>query len=69
MSQRPKIAGNILELIGYTPLVRLHRIPHPNSAELICKLESQNQHVVSIICDFGERYLSHELFATELTAK
>ncbi len=42
MPQRPKIADNILELIGYTPLVRLHRIPHPNSAELICKLESQN---------------------------
>ncbi|MDQ3413396.1 MAG: hypothetical protein M3480_00210 [Verrucomicrobiota bacterium] len=66
MPQRPKIADNILELIGYTPLVRLHRIPHPNSAELICKLESQNQRVISIICDFGERYLSHELFATEL---
>lgn len=42
MPQRPKIAANMLELIGYTPLVRLNRIPHPGSAELIVKLESQN---------------------------
>ncbi|MGB7924516.1 MAG: cysteine synthase A [Pyrinomonadaceae bacterium] len=42
MPQRPKIANNMLELIGYTPLVRLNSIPHPNSAELIVKLESQN---------------------------
>jgi cysteine synthase A len=32
----------MLELIGYTPLVRLNRIPAPNSAEMIAKLESQN---------------------------
>jgi len=42
MPQRPKIAGNMLELIGYTPLVRLNHIPYPDSAEIICKLESQN---------------------------
>jgi cysteine synthase A len=42
MPQRPKIANNMLELIGYTPLVRLNSIPEPNSAELIAKLESQN---------------------------
>jgi cysteine synthase A len=42
MPQRPKIAGNMLELIGYTPLVRLNHIPYPDSAEFICKLESQN---------------------------
>jgi cysteine synthase A len=42
MPQRPKIASNMLELIGYTPMVRLNRIPYPESAELICKLESQN---------------------------
>ena len=42
MPQRPKIANNMLELIGYTPLVRLNHIPYPNSAELIAKLESQN---------------------------
>jgi len=29
-------------LIGYTPLVRLNRIPYPGSAEIIAKLESQN---------------------------
>jgi cysteine synthase A len=32
----------MLELIGYTPLVRLNRIPAPSSAEMIAKLESQN---------------------------
>jgi cysteine synthase A len=42
MPQRPKIAGNMLELIGYTPLVRLNRIPFEGSAEMIAKLESQN---------------------------
>jgi cysteine synthase A len=42
MPQRPKIANDMLELIGYTPLVRLNHIPYPNSAELIVKLESQN---------------------------
>jgi cysteine synthase A len=42
MPQRPKIANNMLELIGYTPLVRLNSIPAENSAELIVKLESQN---------------------------
>lgn len=42
MPQRPKIANNMLELIGYTPLVRLNSIAAPGSAELIAKLESQN---------------------------
>jgi cysteine synthase A len=42
MPQRPKIANNMLELIGYTPLVRLNRIVDKSSAELLCKLESQN---------------------------
>jgi cysteine synthase A len=42
MPQRPKIANDMLELIGYTPLVRLNRIAYPGSAELIAKLESQN---------------------------
>ena len=42
MPQRPKIATDMLELIGYTPLVRLNRIPEPGSAELVVKLESQN---------------------------
>ncbi|HJQ34729.1 MAG TPA: cysteine synthase A [Pyrinomonadaceae bacterium] len=32
----------MLELIGYTPLVRLNRIPGPGSAEMVVKLESQN---------------------------
>jgi len=32
----------MLELIGYTPLVRLNRIPASGSSELLVKLESQN---------------------------
>lgn len=42
MPQRPKIAADMLELIGYTPLVRLNRIPQAGSAEMVVKLESQN---------------------------
>ncbi len=42
MLQRPKIADNMLQLVGYTPLVRLNHIAYPNSAEMVVKLESQN---------------------------
>lgn len=40
--QRPLIADTILDLVGYTPLVRLHRLPEPSSAEVLLKLESLN---------------------------
>ncbi|MEW6737605.1 MAG: cysteine synthase A [Acidobacteriota bacterium] len=42
MRFRPGIANSIIELIGNTPLVRLNRIPEPESAEIIVKLESLN---------------------------
>jgi cysteine synthase A len=42
MRQRPVLANNILELIGYTPLVRLNRVVEPGSAEVLAKLESFN---------------------------
>lgn len=42
MPQRPKIANNMLELIGYTPMVRLNRVAPEGAAEMIVKLESQN---------------------------
>ncbi len=35
-------AGNILETIGLTPMVRLNRMPRANSATVYCKLESKN---------------------------
>jgi cysteine synthase len=38
----PIIADNVLELIGNTPLVRLHRLPEAGSAEVLVKLESFN---------------------------
>jgi cysteine synthase len=38
----PAIADNVLELIGNTPLVRLHRLPEAGSAEVLVKLESFN---------------------------
>jgi cysteine synthase A len=37
-----KIYDNITELIGNTPLVRLHRVPDKGSAEVIVKLELFN---------------------------
>lgn len=40
--QRPLLANNILELIGYTPLVRVNRLTDCDGAELLLKLESLN---------------------------
>jgi cysteine synthase len=42
MPQRPRIAKDILELIGNTPMVRLNRLVEPGGAELLVKLESFN---------------------------
>jgi cysteine synthase A len=38
----PKIADNVLSLIGGTPLVRLRRLPGPDAAEVLVKLEAFN---------------------------
>ncbi len=37
-----KILNNLLEAIGNTPLVKLNRLPGPESAEVLVKLESLN---------------------------
>ncbi|MCM8779417.1 MAG: cysteine synthase A [Candidatus Omnitrophica bacterium] len=37
-----RIAKNILELIGQTPVVRLNKIVEPNSAEILAKMENFN---------------------------
>jgi len=37
-----RLAGSVLDLIGGTPLVRLNRIPGPDSAQVYGKLESAN---------------------------
>jgi cysteine synthase A len=37
-----KVANNILELIGDTPIVKLNKVPDKNSAEIYCKLEFFN---------------------------
>jgi cysteine synthase A len=39
---RPRVASTVLELIGRTPMVRLHRLPKPGGAEVVAKLESLN---------------------------
>jgi cysteine synthase len=41
-SKRPKIAENVLELIGGTPLVKLTKLAEGCEAEIVCKLESFN---------------------------
>lgn len=40
--QKPRIANDVTELIGNTPLVRLNRIPESLGAEVVAKLESYN---------------------------
>jgi cysteine synthase A len=39
---RPLVADSVLELIGNTPLVRLHRVVPPGGAQVLGKLESLN---------------------------
>jgi cysteine synthase A len=39
---RPLIADSVLDLVGHTPLVRLHRVPGEGAAEILGKLESMN---------------------------
>ncbi len=41
-SGRPRVAASVLELIGGTPLVRLNRIPKPEGATVLAKMESLN---------------------------
>ncbi|HEV8640291.1 MAG TPA: cysteine synthase A [Methylomirabilota bacterium] len=39
---RPAIASTVLELIGWTPMVRLRRLPAAGGARVVAKLESVN---------------------------
>ena len=41
-SGRPRVAASVLELIGGTPLVTLNRIPKPEGATVLAKVESLN---------------------------
>jgi cysteine synthase A len=41
-SGRPRVAASVLDLIGGTPLVRLNRIPNPEGATVLAKMESLN---------------------------
>jgi cysteine synthase A len=42
MAREARIAGSVLDLIGGTPLVRLHRLPKPGGASVVAKVESLN---------------------------
>eukprot|EP00531_Pseudo-nitzschia_arenysensis_P020920 CAMPEP_0116137282 /NCGR_PEP_ID=MMETSP0329-20121206/12169_1 /TAXON_ID=697910 /ORGANISM="Pseudo-nitzschia arenysensis, Strain B593" /LENGTH=209 /DNA_ID=CAMNT_0003632195 /DNA_START=29 /DNA_END=655 /DNA_ORIENTATION=- len=42
MAERPKIAENVLELIGGTPMVKLSKLNEGCEAEIVLKLESFN---------------------------
>ncbi|MBI4635672.1 MAG: cysteine synthase A [Candidatus Rokubacteria bacterium] len=42
MRPRLPVAGSVLELVGWTPLVRLNRLPGPDGARVVAKLESLN---------------------------
>jgi cysteine synthase A len=42
VSDRPAIADSVLDLIGRTQLVRLHRVAPEGAAEVLGKLEAQN---------------------------
>ncbi len=42
VSDRPAIADSVLDLIGRTQLVRLHRVTPEGAAEVLGKLEAQN---------------------------
>src|SRR3989454_11818052 len=39
---RPRIGGSVLELVGNTPIVRLHRVVKPGGAAVVAKVESLN---------------------------
>lgn len=42
MRPRPKIAKNVTELIGNTPMVELTKVTEPGMAKILAKLESNN---------------------------
>lgn len=55
--RHPKIADSISELIGNTPLVRLHRVTEGAGAEVLAKLEKSNPWG-SVKCRIGVYLLS-----------
>jgi cysteine synthase A len=42
IKRRPLVADSILDLIGFTPLLKLKRLPAADAAEVVVKLESFN---------------------------
>jgi cysteine synthase len=67
-----KIYQDVTETVGNTPLNRLNRMAGISSGsitwaalQLAGRRENAGKLIVSVICDFGERYLSHPVF-TEL---
>jgi cysteine synthase len=42
VTDRPRVAASVLDLIGATPLVKLNRIPKAEGATVLGKMESLN---------------------------
>ncbi|HYM23492.1 MAG TPA: pyridoxal-phosphate dependent enzyme, partial [Vicinamibacterales bacterium] len=42
MTTTTRVAESVLQAIGHTPVVRLHRVVTPGSADVVVKLEAIN---------------------------
>ncbi|MGA9983661.1 MAG: pyridoxal-phosphate dependent enzyme, partial [Acidobacteriaceae bacterium] len=72
----PRVAADITQLIGHTPVLQLRRLPPPNSADLFAKLEFLNpggsvkdRAALGMILDAERRGILHKnSIITEATA-
>lgn len=65
-----RIHKDVTETMGDTPLIQLNRVGAGLPTRVVVKHEGFNARpenkgklIVSVICDFGERYLSNPVYA------